>query len=91
VATTIESRLYALEESTGGSDGGCERCRGLLITVRDAITGALHRAAWNGEAISEDELIERQEETRCPRCGRDIDEGEFTVIKIGGTNNGNDR
>jgi hypothetical protein len=88
---TIESRLYALEEALGGSDGGCERCRGLLITVRDVITGTLHRADWNGEAISEDELREREEEAACPRCGRKIDPDEFTVIKIGGTNDGNDR
>ena len=80
---TIESRLYALEEG-GGGDGGCERCRGLLVTVRDAITGTFQWAEWNGEKISEEEVIERQQETECPRCSRKIDPDEGTVINIGG-------
>ena len=30
--STLEKRLEVLEASSGG-DGGCERCRGLLVTV----------------------------------------------------------
>jgi hypothetical protein len=82
---TIESRLYALEEGLSEEDGGCGRCRGLLVTVRDATRGDFAWARFNGEPISEDEVIERSQETRCPQCGRDIDQDEVTVIKIGGT------
>jgi adenine-specific DNA methylase len=88
---TIESRLYALEEASGDGGGGCGRCRGLLVTVRSAPSGTFKWARWNGEEISEDEVIERSQEARCPRCGRDIDQDEETHIKIGGKNDGNDR
>jgi hypothetical protein len=57
--SVLEKRLEALEAATGG-DGGCERGRGLLVTVRYAITGKHHSATWNGEAISEGELLERR-------------------------------
>jgi uncharacterized protein with PIN domain len=79
----LEKRLEALEASTG-SNGGCERCRGLLVTVRHAITGEHHSATWIGEAISESELFERQTKTRCPRCGRELKPDEAPVIRLGG-------
>jgi hypothetical protein len=82
-ATAIRRRLATLEAATGG-DGGCERCSGLLVTVSDAITGELHSARWNGEAISEGELLERRTEARCPLCGRELDPGEAAVIRLGG-------
>ena len=81
--SVLEKRLEALEVATGGG-GGCERCRGLLVTVRHAITGEHHSATWNGEAISEGELLERRTEARCPRCGRELDPGEVPVIRLGG-------
>jgi hypothetical protein len=80
---SLERRVVALEESAGGA-GGCERCRGLLVTVSRAITGELHSATWSGEAISEGELFERRSESRCSRCGRELDPGEGPVIKVGG-------
>lgn len=70
--------------SSGAGGGGCDRCRGLLITIRNATTGTLDSARWNGKLISEDELIERQQETECPRCGRKIDPNEGTQVNIGG-------
>jgi hypothetical protein len=81
--STLEKRLEALEASPGG-DGGCERCRGLLVTVSHAITGEHHSATWNGEAISEEELLERRAEAKCPRCGRALNPGEAPVIRLGG-------
>ena len=81
--SVLEKRLEALEAATGG-DGGCGRCRGLLVTVRHAITGEHHCATWNGEAITEGELLERRTEERCPRCGRELDPGGAPVIRLGG-------
>ncbi len=81
--SALEKRLEALEVATGGG-GGCERCRGLLVTVRHAITGEHHSATWNGEAIFEGELLERRTEERCPRCGRELDSGGAPVIRLGG-------
>jgi hypothetical protein len=73
-------RLEALEAASG--DGGCIRCRGLLVVVSDAITGGFHSASWNGEALSEEEAHERCTETKCPRCGARLDPAQ--VIRIGG-------
>ena len=81
--SVLERRLEALEAATRG-DGGCERCRGLLVTVRYATTGELYSATWNGEAISEGELLERRTEDRCPRCGSELDPDEVLIIKVGG-------
>jgi hypothetical protein len=83
VSTAIRRRLERLEEAAGG-DGGCERCRGLLTTVSDAITGEFHSANWNGEAISEGDAAERLTETKCPRCGSNLDPEESPVIRVGG-------
>ena len=81
---TIERRVAALEASEAADDG-CPRCRGTLLTIRDAITGELHRASWNGAAISEAGLEERRTEVRCSRCGRDLTaSGGSPVITLGG-------
>lgn len=81
--SVLERRLKALEAATGG-DGGCERCRGLLVTVSHAMTGEHHSATWNGEYISEGELLERRTEDKCPRCGRELDPDGTPVIRLGG-------
>ena len=83
VVSVLKRRLKALEAAVGG-DGGCERCRGLLVTVSHAITGEFDSATWNGEAISEGELLERRSDTRCPVCGREINPDEAPVIRLGG-------
>jgi hypothetical protein len=84
--STLERRVEALEVSkAAGGDGGCERCRGLLITVSNVSTGRFHSARWNGEAISEGEVLERRTESRCPQCGRNIDPDQTPVIRVGGT------
>jgi hypothetical protein len=85
MATTLERRLEALEAATdtdGG--GGCERCVGVLTSVYETPSGALVSAEWNGQALTEEELSERETETECPRCGRRIDPEEGTLIKVGG-------
>lgn len=81
--STLEKRLEALEASSGG-DGGCERCRGLLVTISHAITRELHSAKWNGKTISEEEVLEHRTEARCPRCGQELTPGEVPVIRLGG-------
>ena len=82
--STLERRVEALEASEAGSkDGGCERCSGLLVIISHAITGEHHSATWNGEAISEGELLERRTEARCPRCGRELNPDEAPVIRLG--------
>ena len=81
--SVLERRLKALEAASGG-DGGCERCRGLLVTVSNAITGEHHSATWNGETFSEGELLEGETEARCPRCGRELNPDEAPVIRLGG-------
>jgi hypothetical protein len=81
--SVLAKRPEALEAAIGGNRG-CERCRGLLVTVRHAITGEHHSATRNGVAISEEELLERRAEARCPRCGRALNPGEVPVIRLGG-------
>ena len=81
--TAIERRVARLEESIGGG-WGCDRCIGVLTTVHVTPSGEFASAEWNGSAISEEELAERETETQCPRCGRKIDPDEATVIDIGG-------
>ena len=82
--STLARRVEALEAATGGEGGGCDRCRGTLLVVSDAITGEFHSARWNGETLDRSELEERQAETNCPKCGRRIDPDEETVIGVGG-------
>jgi hypothetical protein len=81
--SVLEKRVEALENASDGGGGGCERCRGLLTIVR-RITGEIHSATWNGGEASEEEVLERQEERRCPRCGRELDPDETPVIRVGG-------
>jgi hypothetical protein len=85
VPSALGRRLEALEAATdtdGG--GGCDRCIGVLTSVHVTPSGAFASAEWNGSAISEEELAERETETECPRCGRKIAPDEATVINIGG-------
>ena len=81
MTSALERRLEALEDAYGGG-GGCERCRGTLVIVEDAISGALHSASWNGEEITKEELHRYQTERECPRCGRRIDPGEVLEIRV---------
>ena len=87
MTASLQTRVKRLEEASGG-DGGCERCRGVLVLASNAITGEFHSATWNGELLSEEEVRERQAETSCPRCGRKLDSGEAPVIKVGGLRGG---
>jgi hypothetical protein len=80
--SVLDRRLEALEAATAPARG-CDRCRGLLVTVVRAITGEFYSATWNGEAISEEEAVERRTEARCPRCCRELDPAEFPVIRLG--------
>jgi hypothetical protein len=79
----LEKRVEALEAASSGN-GGCEWCRGLLITVSNATTGEFHSATWNGEEVSEEEVLERRTEVKCPRCGKKLDPNEAPVIRVGG-------
>ena len=83
--SALKRRVAVLETSeAAGGGGGCEWCRGLLTTVSHAITGELYSARWNGEAVSEEEVIERRTEDRCPRCGRKMDHDQTPVIRVSG-------
>jgi hypothetical protein len=82
-ASALERRVEALEAATGAG-GGCERCVGTLIIVGNALNDTFVSASWNGEPIGEEELLERQAERECPRCGRRIDPGEASEIEVGG-------
>jgi hypothetical protein len=82
MTSALQRRLEALEDAYGG--GGCDRCRGTLVIVENAVSGAFHGASWNGEDISKEELRERQSERECPRCGRKIDPSEVPEIRVGG-------
>ena len=84
MATSLETRVRRLEEATGGGGGGCDWCRGTLTVVSDSITGEFHSARWNGETLDRAELEERQMGTTCPKCGRRIDPGEATEVRVGG-------
>ncbi len=84
MATSLQTRVRRLEAAAGGDGGGCGRCRGMLVVVRNATTGEFHSAHWNGEDISEEEVSKRQAERRCPRCGRKLDPENSSVIKVGG-------
>ena len=83
MTSALERRVEALEHVSGGS-GGCDRCRGTLLVVSNAITGELHSASWNGERLDQSELEERQTETKCPKCGRRINPDEGAEIRVGG-------
>jgi hypothetical protein len=72
--------LRPLPAETGAASGAAD-CR---WTVRHAIMGEHHSATWNDEAISEEELLERQTEAKCPRCGRELNPDEMPVIRLGG-------
>ena len=82
MTSALERRLEALEAATGG-DGGCDRCRGTLVVVADAMSGAFHSASWNGGDITEEEVHEHRTERECPRCGRRIDPSESREIRVG--------
>ena len=84
MATGLQARVRRLEEASGGDGEGCERCRGTLVVVSNAITGKFHSARWNGEDISEEDADERQTERRCPRCGRKLEPENSSIIKVGG-------
>jgi hypothetical protein len=79
--------VEALEAAAGG-DGGCDRCRGTLVIVENAISGEFHSATWNGEPLDRAELEERHAETTCPKCGRRIDPDEGVEIRVGGRRRG---
>jgi hypothetical protein len=83
MTTSLQTRVRRLEEASGG-DGGCERCCGTLVIVSNVITREFHSASWRGEDMSEEEFHERRAETRCPRCGWELDPDEAPVIKVGG-------
>ena len=84
MTSTLGRRVEALEAATDADGGGCERCVGVLTSVHETPSGDFGSAEWNGQAISEGELAERETETECPRCGRGIDPGEGTLIRVGG-------
>lgn len=79
----LERRVEALEAAGGDGGGGCDRCRGLLVTVHNCVSGELRSARWNGEPLCAEELAERKTEKRCPRCGRDLAEDSEPVIGVG--------
>ena len=85
MATSLETRVKALEAATDADGGGgCERCVGVLTSVHETPSDDFGSAEWNGQAITEEELAGRETETECPGCGRRIDQNAATVIRVGG-------
>ena len=82
--SALERRVGRLEAALGADSGGCDRCCGTLIVVRDALTGEIRSASWNGEPLSEEALRERQTERECPLCGRKLDPEPTPVIEVAG-------
>jgi hypothetical protein len=82
--SAMERRVRCLEAALGGDGGGCHGCCGTLIVVRDALTGEIRSASWNGEPLSEEALRERQTERECPLCGRKLDSEPTPVIEVAG-------
>lgn len=83
---TIEKRVDNLEAAHGGGGGGgCPRCRATLIVIRNTRGEFCSAEALPGGELSEAETHERETETTCPRCGRDIDQDarEAKAINIG--------
>jgi hypothetical protein len=83
MTSSLQRRLEALEDAAI-EGGGCDRCRGTLVIVKDAITGEIKRARWNGQDLTGGELQERQAARECSNCGRRIDPDEETEMRIGG-------
>ncbi len=79
----LAKRVEVLE-ATVGVGGGCERCRGVLVVVSNAITGEFHSARWRGEALREEETRRRRAKPKCPKCGRKLEPDEAPVIRVGG-------
>jgi hypothetical protein len=86
MTSTLGRRVEALEAAPGadGGGGGCGRCVGVLTSINETPSGDFGSAEWNGQAITEEELAERETETECPRCRREIDQDGVTVIRVGG-------
>jgi hypothetical protein len=82
--SALERRVRRLEAALGGDGGGCHGCCGTLIVVRDALTGEIRSASWNGKSLSEEALRERQTERECPLCGRKLDSEPTPVIEVAG-------
>jgi hypothetical protein len=81
--SALERRVRRLEAAVGEDGGGCDRCLGVMIVVRDALSGEFRSASWNGERSREEDLRERQTERECPQCGRKLDPEQAPVIEIG--------
>ena len=84
VAITTQRRLATLEAASDDGGDGCPRCRGVMVALGSAETGEALSARWNGEAITAEQLQERETEVRCPACGRDMSADNSPVIAIGG-------
>lgn len=66
--------LLAGKEAAGGA---------VLLVIIGTTTGEFHSARWTCEEVYEEEVLERQAEVRCPRCGRNLDPDEAPVIRVG--------
>jgi hypothetical protein len=85
MTSVLGRRVEALEAATAADGGGgCGGCVGVLTSVHETPSGDFGSAEWNGQAITEEELAEREAETECPRCGRGVDQDAATVIRVGG-------
>jgi hypothetical protein len=76
----IGRRLTLLEGRLG--PGGCRRCQGTLVVIRDAITQERVSARWNRKDLPQEEAAEREGWEKCPQCGRHL--GGDPQVTIGG-------
>jgi hypothetical protein len=81
---SFAKRLQALEVNSDTPYEGCRKCRGLLVVIRDVVSGEFHSAHLDGEEITEELVRKHDAEKRCSVCQRELDHEKALIITLGG-------